>query len=53
MKYIYNNPILTKSKAIRYTFIPNEPTKGIKQKANSIDLNKALKRITTLLAEIN
>jgi len=53
MKRIHNNPILTKSKAIRYTYVLNKLIKGTKRKANLMDLDEALKRSTTLLAEIS
>lgn len=53
MKRVYNNPTLTKIKATRPTSVPDKPVKGIKRKANLMDLDEALKRITTLLVEIN
>jgi len=53
MKRVYNNLILTENKAIRYTSVPNEPIKGMKRKADSTDLDEALKRSTTPLVEID
>jgi hypothetical protein len=52
MKRVYNNPAPTESKAIRYTYVPDEPTKGTKRKADSTDLDEAPKRSATPPAEI-
>jgi hypothetical protein len=53
MKRVHNDPAPTESKAIRYTFVPDEPTKGTKRKADSTDLDEAPKRSATPPAEID
>jgi hypothetical protein len=52
MKRVYNDLALTESKAIKYTYVPDKPTKGTKRKADSTDLDEALKKSATPLAEI-
>lgn len=53
MKRVHNEPAPTGSKAVRYTSVPDESTKGTKRKADSTDLDEAPKRIASPLAEID
>jgi hypothetical protein len=53
MKRVHSDPAPTESKAIRSTSVLDEPAKGTKRKADSMDLDEAPKRIATPPAEID